>query len=327
VIYINNYNIHLKYGNCSYCENKIVFHRRHSGEYLCPKCFEKNIEKIIAKTISKYRMLNPHDKIIVGLSGGKDSITLLYNLMIIQEKLYDPEPLIALSIDEGIKDYRNNSLEVAILFCKQHKIEHRIISFKEITEKTLDEIIEIKRNSLKYRYACNYCALLRRRLLNDGARELGGDVLALGHNLTDISETFVMNILFKRFHLIANQYMMKNQDSEINKFFIKKIFPLMRIPEEEIFMYVNIKKLNYYSSHCPYREIDPIIRKRVLDFIQTIKKESPEIEFNLLNGFLELSEILHNQGEKKNFNSCENCGYPTVNKNFCSYCNFIKELI
>lgn len=327
MICINNYNIHLKHGKCSYCENQIVFHRRHSGEYLCPKCFEKNIEKIIAKTISKYKMLKPHDKIVVGLSGGKDSITLLYNLMIIQEKSYEPEPLIALSIDEGIKDYRNYSLEVAKLFCKQHKIEHKIISFKAISGKTLDEIIEIKRNSLEYRYACNYCALLRRRLLNDGARELGGDVLALGHNLTDISETFLMNILFKRFHLISNQYIMKNQYSEKNKFYLKKIFPLMRIPEEEIFMYVNIKKLNYYSSHCPYREIDPIIRKRVLDFIQTIKKESPEIEFNLLNGFLELSEILHNQGEKKNFNSCENCGYPTVNKNYCNYCNFIKELI
>ena len=327
MIYIHNYSIHLKYGKCSYCENQIVFHRRHSGEYLCPKCFEKNIEKIISKTISKYQMLNPHDKIVVGLSGGKDSITLLYNLMIIQEKSYEPEPLIALSIDEGIKDYRKYSLEVAKLFCKQHKIEHKIISFKEITGKTLDKIIEIKKNSLEYRYACNYCALLRRRLLNDGARELGGDVLALGHNLTDISETFLMNILFKRFHLIANQYIMKNQDTEKNKFFVKKIFPLMRIPEEEIFMYVNIKKLNYYSSHCPYREIDPIIRKRVLDFIQTIKKESPEIEYNLLSGFLELSEILYNQGEKKTFNSCEKCGYPTVNNNFCNYCNFIKELI
>ncbi|MHA1525529.1 MAG: hypothetical protein ACTSQD_00735 [Promethearchaeota archaeon] len=103
MIYINNYSIHLKYGKCSYCENQIVFHRRHSGEYLCPQCFEKNIEKTIAKTISKYQMLNRHDKIVVGLSGGKDSITLLYNLMIIQEKLYEPEPLIALSIDEGIK--------------------------------------------------------------------------------------------------------------------------------------------------------------------------------------------------------------------------------
>ena len=327
MININNYNIHLKYGKCSYCENQIVFHRRHSGEYLCPTCFEKNIEKIISKTISKYKMLKPQDKLIVGLSGGKDSITLLSNLKKIQEKSYNAEPIIALSIDEGIKDYRNHSLEVANLFCKQHKIEHKTISFKEITGKTLDEIIEIKKNSLEYRYACNYCALLRRRLLNDGARELGGDVLALGHNLTDISETFLMNILFKRFHLISNQYIMKKQYSEKSKFFIKKIMPLMRIPEEEIFMYVNIKKLNYYASHCPYREIDPIIRKKVLSFIQTIKEESPEIEYNLLNGFLELSEVLHNQEKKKNFNSCENCGYPTVNKNFCNYCIFIKELI
>ena len=68
MISISNYNIHLKSGKCSYCENQIVFHRRHSGEYLCPKCFERNIEKIISKTVSKYKMLSPHDKIVVGLT-------------------------------------------------------------------------------------------------------------------------------------------------------------------------------------------------------------------------------------------------------------------
>jgi len=326
VININNYNIHLKYGKCTYCENQIVFHRRHSGEFLCPQCFEKNIEKIISKTISKYNMLKFQDRIIVGLSGGKDSITLLYNLKMIQEKSHQPEPLIALSIDEGINDYRHHSIEVAKEFCKKYNIEHKVISFKDVTGKTLDEIITIKKKSEEYRYACNYCALLRRRLLNDKARDLGGNILALGHNLTDVAETFLMNILFKRFRLISNQYLMKDQSAERSKFFIKKITPLMRIPEEEVFMYVNIKKLNYYASHCPYREIDPIMRKKVLEFIQAIKKDSPEIEYNLLNGFLELSELLYTQEEKKSFNSCINCGYPTGNNTLCNYCTFIKEL-
>jgi len=211
VIKINNYNIYIKKGKCKYCSNSIVIHRRYSGEKLCSSCFEKSIEKAINRTISKYKMLNPHDKIIVALSGGKDSITLLYNLKKNQEKLYRSNPLIALTIDEGIKGYRDKSVKFAIDFCKNFGIEHEIISFKDKIGKTLDEIINIKKKSENSKYACNYCATIRRRLLNDGAKELGGTVLATGHNLTDIAETYLMNILHKRLNLISNQYIFKKK--------------------------------------------------------------------------------------------------------------------
>ena len=289
--------------------------------------FEKSIEKAINKTISKYKMLKHHDKIVVALSGGKDSITLLYNLKKTQEKLYRSNPLIALTIDEGIKGYRDKSVKLAIDFCKNFGIEHEIISVKDKIGKTLDEIVNIKKKSEKSKYACNYCATIRRRLLNDGAKELGGTVLATGHNLTDIAETFLMNILHKRLNLISNQYIFKKEDLTVSKYFIKKIMPLFRIPEEEIFLYVNTKNFNYYPSHCPYRESDPILRKRVLDFIQKCKKFSPEIEFNLLNGFLELSEILYEHHNKQFSNFCQQCGYPCGTTNLCSYCSLINEFI
>ncbi|MHA2037202.1 MAG: ATP-binding protein [Promethearchaeota archaeon] len=319
------YNIFLRKGECSRCHNSIVIQRKYSGEELCPTCFENNIEKIIFKTISKYKMLTSKDKIIVAVSGGKDSLSLLYNLNEIQKKRFQSEPVIALTIDEGIVDYRENSIERAKEFCRNHKIEHKTISFKERIGYTLDEIINMKKNLPDYKYACNYCATLRRRLLNDEAKELGGTILAMGHNLTDIAETYLMNILYKRLHLIANQYPFKKDNPKINQFFIKRITPLMRIPEEEIFLYANIKKIQYYPSHCSYREKDPIVRKRVLEFIQDCKKYSPEIEFNLLNGFLELSTILYNQLEKGEYHTCQSCGYPCGNTQLCLYCHFIKE--
>ncbi len=326
MINISGYQIHLRNGKCHRCDNRIVFHRRYSGENLCPNCFEKNIEKIIYKTISKYKLLKPRDKIIVALSGGKDSIALLYNLMKIQEKSFHSEPLIALTIDEGIKDYRENSVEKAKEFCINYGIEHKTISFKEKFGMTLNEIIDKKIKSPDYKYSCNYCATIRRRLLNDGARELGGDVLAMGHNLTDVAETFLMNILYKRLNLIGNQYLYKKESEIIKKYFIKKILPLMRIPEEEIFLYVNIKKLIYYPSHCPYREKDPIIRKRVLEFIEECKKYSPEIEYNLFNSFLEISEKLYYKQDKKAYHFCQKCGYPCGNSGICAYCKLVKSL-
>ncbi|MFW9828776.1 MAG: ATP-binding protein [Candidatus Thorarchaeota archaeon] len=323
---MNNYKIFLRNAKCSYCDNKISIHRKFSGENLCPECFQKNIEKQFYKTISKYQMLRSDDKIVVALSGGKDSITLLYNLNKFQSRKHKPNPIFALIIDEGIKGYRENSVKKAMKFCDEYNIEYKIISFKEKIGYTLDEIVAIKKECSDYKYACNYCATIRRRLLNDGAKELGGTVLAMGHNLTDFAETYMMNILYKRLDLIANQYLFKQENDDIARYYIKKISPLFRIPEEEIFLYVNIKNLNYYSSHCPYREIDPIIRKRVLDFIQECKKYSPEIEFNLLNCFLEISETLYHYRKKMNYNFCQKCGYPCGSEALCSYCSCLKEL-
>ena len=183
---------------------------------------------------------------MVGISGGKDSLALLYNLIKIQENNYRSKPITAVTIDEGIRNYRTNSIKSAIKFCKKYGIEHIIVSFKDKTGKSLDEIIELKNNTTEYKYACNYCATFRRRLLNETAKELGADVLAMGHNLTDMAETFLMNILFKRFILIANQYIFKEERKEIKKYFIKRVTPLMKIPEEEIFLYSKLKKIDYY---------------------------------------------------------------------------------
>ena len=326
VIDINNLKTQERKSNCSLCEKKALIFRKHSGQFLCADCFQTSIEKIIAKTISKYNMLKPRDKIIVGLSGGKDSITLLYNLIKIQKGLYEPNPIIALTIDEGIRGYRENSIEISKRFCKKYDIEYKILSFKERFGLTLDEIIKIKKQQPDYKYACNYCATIRRRLLNDGARELGGNVLAMGHNLTDIAETFLMNILYKRLNLIGSQFILKDESKELRTYYIKKITPLFKLPEEEILIYANTKKFDYYSPHCPYREVDPIIRRRVLEFIQSCKQYSPEIEFNLLNGFLELSEIVYSHYGKEKYNRCNICGYPTGIAKICTYCTLKKEL-
>ncbi|MHA1375297.1 MAG: ATP-binding protein [Promethearchaeota archaeon] len=211
----------------------MVIQRKITGEFHCPACFTESIENVIYQTVIHYRMLKPEDRIIVGLSGGKDSISLLYNMTKIKEKIRNTEPIIALTIDEGIRDYRKSSIEDAKQFCQKHNIEHVIISFKERIGENLDEILLLKRGTDTERYTCNYCATIRRRLLNEGAKNLGGTVLVLGHNLTDVTETFLMNILHKRHQLIANQYLFKTENTKTKKHFIKKINPLIKIPEEE----------------------------------------------------------------------------------------------
>ena len=305
----------------------MVIQKKISGEFYCPNCFIESIENEIYQTVIHYQMLKPEDRIIVGLSGGKDSISLLHNLTKIKEKIGNTEPIIALTIDEGIRDYRKNSIEDAKQYCQRYNIEHKIISFKERVGKNLDEILLLKRGTDTERYTCNYCATIRRRLLNEEAKNLGGSVLALGHNLTDITETFLMNILHKRHQLIANQYLFKTETTEAKKHFIKKITPLIKIPEEEIFLYANLEHLKYYPSHCPYREEDPILRKRVLDFILKIKKILPEVEYNLFESFQRISEKLYNLLPNQEYQECKICGYPSGKlSQLCTYCNLLESL-
>ena len=138
----------------------MVIQKKVTGEFYCPDCFTESIENVIYQTIIQYRMLKPEDRIIVGLSGGKDSMSLLYNITKIKEKIRNIEPIIALTIDEGIKDYRKNSIEDAKQYCQRYNIEHKIISFKERVGKNLDEILLLKRGTDTERYTCNYCATI-----------------------------------------------------------------------------------------------------------------------------------------------------------------------
>jgi len=135
-----------------------------------------------------------------------------------------------------------------------------------------------------------------------------------------------MNILHKRIKLVGNQFFFKERTEDMTENYIRKVLPLMRLPEDEISLYVKLKNFEIYHSHCPYREKDPILRRRVLEFIQSCKIYSPEIEFNLFNGFLELSEIIYNYYGEQQYEICISCGYPSGSAKICSYCKLKKDL-
>ena len=323
---VNQYQIKLKKGSCDLCGKfSFLIERKFNKDSLCTQCFTEKIETTIHQTINDYKMITPDDRVIVGLSGGKDSITLLHNLIQLSKKNL-LKSIQAVIIDEGIKDYRAKSIEDAISYCNGYDVTYKIISFKDRIGKTLDEINAFFNNRSDKRYTCNYCATIRRRLLNEGAKELNGTVLAVGHNLTDFTETYLMNVLYNRLHLIGRQYLFKKESEEIRKSYIKKVKPLLQIPEEEIHLYANLKKLKFYPSHCPYREVDPILRKQVLNFIQEMKNFSPEIEYNLLNSFNKLSKKLYETSSLPQSNNCLKCGYPSELAQICTYCKLIQTL-
>jgi len=135
---------------CTKCQKaESIYLRAHSGEYLCKKCFLRSIESKAAKTISKYSMLEYGDKVAVGVSGGKDSLSLLYVLKV----LFDQHPnndneLVAVTIDEGIKGYRDESLQIVKDFCAQLNIESKVLSYQSLFGIDMDRAV-IQRSSQK----------------------------------------------------------------------------------------------------------------------------------------------------------------------------------
>ncbi|MHA1192640.1 MAG: hypothetical protein ACTSP9_10140 [Promethearchaeota archaeon] len=203
------------------------------------------------KTIAKYNMLNPKDRIIVALSGSKNSIVLLYNLKKIQEKLYRTKPIIALSIDEG------NNIKLTRDLCEKLSIEQVIINSNEIVE---DDPLLLQLIKIAY-------------------TNLGGNILALEYNLTHLANIYLNQLMFNK----DPHQMIYYQDNSI-----KTITPLMRIPKKEIDIYYKIKNMGI-SKDLIHKKVDnSTIQIHIENFINDCKTYSPEIEFNLLNGLLEL---------------------------------------
>ena len=175
---------------CSKCGNsQVIIKKQQSGQYLCKDCFIESIEKKVIKTVKKEKLLDKGDKVLVALSGGKDSVTTLEILNSFRKmNIID---ICAVTVDEGIDNYRQEGVDIAIRHAKRLGIEHKVVSLKEEYGITLDEIMQ-KDNHIG---SCSYCGVFRRTIINKAAREMGATKIATGHNLDDEVQAIMMNYL------------------------------------------------------------------------------------------------------------------------------------
>src|SRR3989344_70420 len=126
---------------CKNCLNKPVIKLTNNNIQLCKQHFIKYFERKVFNTIRNYKLIEKNDKVGVAVSGGKDSLTVLNILIILKNKIRKFE-IEAIAIDEGIKDYRDETLENAKKFCNENKIKLHIFSYKEEFGDTLDNFLK-----------------------------------------------------------------------------------------------------------------------------------------------------------------------------------------
>ncbi|MEM7819454.1 MAG: TIGR00269 family protein [Candidatus Aenigmatarchaeota archaeon] len=295
------------------CGNKGIFFRRYEGRYYCKKCFIYNIEKKFRSVVNRNKLIKKNDKIAVGLSGGKDSSVLLYLLFQLKNKLKGFD-VFALTIDEGINDYRNKGLIFAKKLTKKFGIKHYIFSFKNEFGFTLDELTK---NKIK---SCTYCGVLRRYILNKKARELGANKLAVGHNLDDEAQSIILN--FIRGDLLRFQRLGAFPIILEDKKFVSRIKPLRDIPEKEITAYAILKNIKFFDGECPYSFDN--MRRDLQTLLNNLEEKYPGTKLQIVNFYDRIKPFISKK-ESEKIDYCIKCGEPSSLR-ICKACELLEKI-
>jgi len=306
---------------CTACKTQpAFFHRQYSGETLCRKCFTKSIETKVRTTITRYQMLNYNDHLAIAVSGGKDSLSLLYILA--KLKRHRPKTtLTAVTVDEGIQGYRDEALEIAAANCKQLEIPHHIVSFKELYGFTLDEIISKAREKGQTELtACAYCGVLRRKAINAGARQVKANKIATAHTLDDEVQTVLMNIFRGDIARLAKE---KPVTSEVHPLFVQKIKPFCEIPENESALYAYVKKIRFQDTPCPYAS--EALRNDIRGLLNRMEQKHAGTKFTVFKALETLRPAIEKTSKKEDFKTCIQCGEPSA-MDLCKACELLRHV-
>lgn len=229
---------------CTKCHDRpSVYYRPYSGERLCPTCFKASLRERVQGAINRFDMLDHWSRVAVGVSGGKDSLTLLHILKGIEEGTHGSE-LIAITVDEGIRGYRDEALGIVERACRAMGVEWRLVSFRDLFGSTMDDIAARERSL----GACSFCGVLRRRALNEAAKEVDADRLATGHTLDDMAQSALLNLLRGDIGKMASL----DPGGYTSPGFVRRIKPLCEVPERETALYAYLSGFELQSAACPY---------------------------------------------------------------------------
>ncbi len=272
-------------------------------------------------------MVKHGDTVAVAVSGGKDSLVLL-NVLKNTLSSQNPE-LVAVTVDEGIKGYRDESLDIVRNFCSSIGVENKIMSFSELFGLSMDKAMEV-RPSEKIS-SCSMCGTFRRRALDLLAESCGANVIATGHNLDDYIQTFLINLFAGHVERIGWTYPEPVEYGVTN---LRKIKPLMEIYEREIVLYAIHTNIPFQSEECPYK--DESIRNAFRGHLNNLEKIHPGIKNNAYSSILKIAKKVKsanapstsnlNIGVQQEHRRCTICNRDSSNK-ICSVCRTLDLLV
>lgn len=244
------------------------------------KKLEYKIRKLVGQAISDFKMIKPHDRLLVAISGGKDSWALLHILNQLKQRAPIPFTLVAVNIDQGFSGFRQDQIENHV---KRHQFEYHM------EEMPIAEIIEQKSPN---KIPCALCSRLRRGRLYGLAIKYNCNKIALGHHLDDFIETLLLNAFFVgRLASMAPKLKSKKESVVV-------IRPLVYVKENDIIKYSESADFPIVCCACPLmcgqaRHMDQN-RRFIKNLIGQLEERIPNIRQSLLTslGNLQPSHLL-----------------------------------
>ncbi|NOY98302.1 MAG: adenine nucleotide alpha hydrolase family protein [Chloroflexi bacterium] len=301
---------------CRKCGGKAAFNMRQHKLALCKEHYLEWIPAQTERFIEKYRMFTHDEKILVAVSGGKDSLSLwdiLWKLGYHADGLY-----LALGIDEGI-GYSDESRRLCEEFASKRGLTLHVVDVLGDYGHTIPDLARSTHRGKDK--PCSVCGLVKRHEMNRIARDFGYDVLATGHNLDDEAAVLFGNTLRWDGEYLLRQGPVLPAAPGL----ARKAKPLCRFCEREMAAYALLSGIEYIYDECPFAVGSTSIYYKEL--LNDLEHERPGAKLSFYLSFLEAKKkgLFAEQREETTagLNVCQQCGQPTSALDLCSFCRMM----
>ena len=294
---------------CTKCKGTASIELRRHHSAFCKPHYLEFFDRQVERAIRRHKMFAPGDRILVGVSGGKDSLTL-WDYLLRHE--YD---CTGLHIHLGIGDYSGNSHRRTVAFAEERGAPVITVDLAQAYGMGVPELSDALR-----RVPCSGCGLSKRYILNKEAFDRGFDVVAMGHNLDDEAATLMGNVLHWEVGSLARQQpaLPSTRDT-----LIKRVKPLYTMTEREVAANAILRGIDYVEEECPNSVgARSIVYKNALDDIEA---KSPGTKHGFVSTFLDrIRPVMETSQEDFDLRECTVCGQATTGE-VCAFCRMWQQ--
>ena len=290
---------------CRRCKQPAVVDIRRHNAAFCGDCFLHHCREQVRRAIDEHEMLAPGERVLVAVSGGKDSLALwdlLRELDIPADGLY---------LGLGIGDYSDDSGRYVREFAAA-----RGLALHEVDLRA-DYGYDVPGAAAATRRApCGACGLSKRHLFNQVALDRGYDVVATGHNLDDEAAVLLGNVLHWEVGYLGRQYPVLPAGPG----FARKVKPLVKLGEREMAAYCVLRRIDYQVEECPMAAGNRHLGLK--ETLNELESRSPGTKAAFLNGFWSRGHdafVEHADDERATLTPCIECGAPSTGER-CAFC-------